>query len=62
MLLAVLTISLATSTLVMISSVRNAVPVDDKLNPLENNDEEKHLKKKGAAKSMVFGNHSKSIA
>jgi hypothetical protein len=62
MLLAVLTISLAASTLVMISSVRNAIPVDDKLNPLENTDEEKHLKKKGAAKSMVFGNHSKSIA
>ena len=62
MLLAVLTISISVSTVVIISSLRNAIPVDHTLNPIKETDEEKHLKEKGSAKSMVFGNHSKSIA
>jgi len=63
--LIVLTIFFSISAIVIISSIKNALPVDENLNPLKNKEKKGNKKtanQKTKAKSVFFGTHSRSIA
>ena len=65
MLLIVLAIFFIISAIVIISSIKNAMPVDEHFRPLKNIDKKtgrKTTKRKTAAKSMTFGSHKRSLA
>ena len=61
MILAVLTISLVVSGIVIYSSIKGAIALDESFNPVKENTETEHLEKpKSRSRTMIFLDFSRS--